>query len=220
MTDNILNNTITQLNQLNQLNLNQQCPIMEEYILAYQKHKQNASECIKYNDHQTISSDFLKSIHDNIHTMSDNELYENYNNIITPEYVKNELMVYELKYYTPEKQFNLSKIDVINIVTNILYQYKNCSYGYLLEDEIWSIHDISSNKYPLKPNEILFENSISVVNGNNDNDSHIDDIQYYIRLLRKHLNKILEFEIFDRVIEDQHNEICWILLICTYKKFE
>jgi hypothetical protein len=154
-------------------------------------------------------------IHDILNNISDNELIELYNKLINPRYIRKKILLYDLENYTPQNNETITKNDFLTYVIQLL-KYYNDLFIEFYEDNIWIIHDKSSIKYPLKENEIVFENSISLV----ENSSYNDRGEYYIKLIRNKLNKISsKIHISTKIIEDNNNEICWILLKCTSDLF-
>lgn len=186
---------------------------LANYIELHKTHQQNISAC-KYINNIDCGS-IAQTIHNNIKEMSNENLLQIFNSIISADYVKQELLFYELEKYSPTEQLSFAnKDEFILLITNILSKFRNCSYGHLLEDTIWTLHDKSSSKYPVKSNELLFENSIHL------NETKVDQIEEYLKLIRRYINRLSsDFKVTDRIIEDPHNDICWIILKCKSDKF-
>ena len=179
--------------------MNQQ---FEKYIELYKQYQLNVSE---YKDE-------IPQIHNLLINVSDEQLLQLYNTIINPKYIKNKLLLLDLENYIPNNNEEITKIDFISYVVQLL-KYYNDLFMEFFEDNIWVIHDKTSKKYPLKDNEIVFENSISFVDENSVSN---DKAEYYIKLIKNHLKKLSsKIHVSTKIIEDSDNEICWMLLKCT-----
>jgi len=173
----------------------------EKYIELYKQYQINISE---YKNE-------IPQLHNLLINISDEQLLQLHNTIINPTYIKNKLLLLDLENYVPKNNELITKDDFISYVLQ-LFKFYNQLFIEYYEDNIWIIHDKTSKKYPLKENELVFENSISFV----DNSSYNDKAEYYIKLIRNHLNKLSsKIHTSIKIIEDSDNEICWILLKCT-----
>jgi hypothetical protein len=177
----------------------------EKYIELYKQYQINISE---YKNE-------IPQLHNVIINISDEQLLELHNTIINPLYIKNKLMLLDLENYVPDSNESIGKDDFISYVLQ-LFKYYNELFVEYYEDTVWIIHDKTSKKYPLKENEIVFENSVSFV----DNSLYNDKAEYYIKLIKNHLNKLSsKIHVSTKIIEDSDNEICWMLLKCTSDLF-
>lgn len=80
-------------------------------------------------------------------------------NLLDDKRIKSDLLKYELRYLNLNKK--ISDFDnFVNFVRDTLKRYHMSAGGYLCEDTEWNEHDHTSTKYPLKSNEVIFENSI------------------------------------------------------------
>jgi hypothetical protein len=175
----------------------------EKYIELYKQYQINLSEY----KNELPSSDIL---HNGLVNISDEQLLQLYNTIINLTFIKNKLLLLDLENYVPDNNELITKNDFISYVVQ-LFKFYNNLFMECYEDNIWIIHDQTSKKYPLKENELVFENSISFVNDSSD-----DKAEYYIKLIRNHLNKLSsKIHVSTKIIEDSDNEICWMLLKCT-----
>ena len=194
-------NTNTNMNKTN----------LSDYALLHEKYNVN------YTKYTNIHEDKLKNIHQSLLTMSNDEIINLYTQFVSIDYLKHELFLLDLEHNIPDKQNNITKDEFINYVHQLFNYYHNPLFGNLFEDNVWKFHDKTSTKYPLKDNEIIFENSISLVDEFSEENEKVDD---YIRLIRKHLNKLSDnIKVSDKIIEDNHNEISWILLKCNSDLF-
>ena len=177
----------------------------EKYIELYKQYQYNVSE---YQNE-------APSLHNLLINISDEQLLQLYSTIINPLYIKNKLLLLDLENYVPNNNELITKDEFISYVFQ-LFKYYNELFIEYYEDNVWIIHDKTSKKYPLKENELVFENSVSFVN----NSLYNDNAEYYIKLFRNHLNKLSsKIHVSTKIIEDSDNEICWMLLKCTSNLF-
>jgi hypothetical protein len=104
-----------------------------------------------------------KFIHQNIHLMDDVEKRRLLTKLLDDKKVSSDLMKYELRYLNLGRRISDFN-EFIKFVREALSRYHMKAGGYLCEDTEWSEHSSSSSKYPLKPNEVIFENSIKKTN--------------------------------------------------------
>lgn len=174
----------------------------EKYIELYKQYQLNVSE---YKDE-------TPQLHNVLMNVSDEQIWQLYNTMINPKYIKNKLLLFDLENYVSESNELITKDEFISYVVQLLKFYNDLLMEFF-EDNIWVIHDKTSTKYPLKENEIVFENSVSFVD---DNSLYNDKAEYYIKLVRNHLNKLSSnIHVSTKIIEDSDNDICWMLLKCT-----
>lgn len=195
------------------MNYNNQNVTDEQQILNYSiKHSNHEINIGKYNIN---NDDIVEQIHNEIDKLSHTELVNLYGQIVTTKYLKKELQEYEIAKYSNLKITDVTRVDFINQVSNYLSIYKNLSGGELLEDTNWTVHENGSVKYPVKENEILFENSVYY----SENTSY-DKAEDYIKSIRRYLGRIYtNVKITDRIIDDPKNDISWIIIKCTSQQF-
>jgi hypothetical protein len=179
---------------------------LEKYIDMYKQYQINLSEYVNE----------IPNLHKSLINSSDEQILEIYNKIINPIFIKNKLLLIDLENNIPDKNELITKDEFISYVLQ-LFKFYNNLFMQIYENNVWIIHDKTSKKYPLKDNEIIFENSISYVSEDSINN---DKAEYYIKLIRNHLNKLCsKIHVSTKIIEDSNNDICWILLKCTSDLF-
>ena len=178
----------------------------DKYVELYKQYQINLSEYVN----------IIPNLHESLIKSSDEQLIELYNKCINPTFIKNKLLLMDLENYTPDKNELITKNEFISYVHQ-LFKFYNNLFMQFYEDNIWILHDKTSTKYPLKDNEIVFENSIKYMDEDSINN---EKAEYYIKLIRNHLNELCKkIRVSTKIIEDPNNEICWILLKCTSDLF-
>lgn len=106
------------------------------------------------------SKDLAKFIYDNYHKMDDNEMKVIALKCIDIRDIKRILLNYELIHLEQKIQkMTLNEFTVKAM--NLLSRYQGKAGGFLLEDNQWTLHRMSSTYYDVKENEILFENTMN-----------------------------------------------------------
>lgn len=124
---------------------------------------------------------------DNFDTMDDSELKKITLKCLNINDCKKILLNYELHTRI------LTSIDNNNVLTlkefekksiNIFNRYQNRAGGFALEDRQWRVHTVLSNRYQVIENEILFENSVPLV------DEEDRETNIYLKNIVKLLNTL------------------------------
>jgi hypothetical protein len=107
-------------------------------------------------------------IHDNLSTMTEEELRRYYVKIMNVSKIKNELLKIELSYYkpTPLKEPTLNVI--LEKIRSFLHRYQLKAGGHYLDDTKWILHDYTSKEHKIKEDEFLLENTVSKIYYHND----------------------------------------------------
>lgn len=126
--------------------------------------------------------------------------------ILTDEKINRELLKYELKNYIPEKKVKNYKQLIITI-REILNRYHKKAGGNLLEDDEWVLHQKGSNKYDLRTNEAIFENSIH--DSNRDCPKTRNFIYEIVKILEKMSDK---HKIKFKYLPDPSERIYWVII--------
>jgi len=171
-----------------------------------------------YKQYQTTTYAYKKGIpklHHILTDISDEELLKLQNEIINPIFVKNKLLILDLENHIPESNEMITKDEFIIYVQQLFNYYNNILIEYM-EDNVWTIYDKTSKKYPLKDNELIFENSISYISES----LHDDVSEYYINMIVAHLNKLsTKIHVSSKFIQSPANEMCWVILKCKSDVF-
>lgn len=148
-------------------------------------------------------------IHKNIDRMDDVEKRHLLARLLDDRRVGMELSRFELRYRdTGERISDLPTY--ISFIDKTFARYHLTAGGHLCEDTDWTKYDTTSTKYPLKPNEVIFENSIKRVNRN---DTHvIAYIRDLLRFFRRH--RVKPVRISFRLLEAT-DEIYWMIFKVT-----
>lgn len=163
---------------------------------------------IKSGNNMLNRGDIASYIHKNINKMDDIERKHLLLKLLDNERINSDLLKYELKYLNLGKKIT-SMNKFVKFVDKMLKRYHTAG-GYHLEDTEWSVHHSTSTKYPLKINEVLFENSIKRVH---KYDFHtrvfLNDLRHFFRI---HMGKNL---MISYKFINYTDEICWIIFKIT-----
>lgn len=146
--------------------------------------------------------------------MTHDELYQAYRKIVHIEKVKNDLLFNELdtldEHINKITDFN----GCITFMENTFKRYPPMIANAQLEDDEWTFHDNSNKqvlKYPLMPNEVIYENSVKSVHKMDLNTKN------YLLKMNKYFNNYIDrnkFKIILRII-DWTDNICWVVFKLT-----
>lgn len=134
--------------------------VLDKYQLSHQ-----------FDNEKTVVRNFIideekaQYLYKNINIMDEVERRKYLINLLDDSYVLSELYRYELKCLNLDKRI-ADLNELANFMETSLRRYHMKAGGHLCEDTVWTKHDKTSNKYPLKENEIVFENSIKYINRN------------------------------------------------------
>ena len=187
---------------------------MDKTYINHHKFEQEMHDPPEYN---TISEDTInlaEYIHNNISHMDSVEMKNLYAKITGQRKMYGDLLRYELLNLNLDTKIS-SLNDGKKFISKYLKRYHLHVGGFLCEDSEWTIHTPKTNikKYPLKHNEIIFENSIK-------------DIHKYDSNLTTYFSELLQF--FKRHMDNnmsvkyyliKHTDkICWIVLklVCLH----
>lgn len=153
-------------------------------------------------------------IHKNIERIkldeNENELNKIYHKIISKKFIFKSIVEYEFNNYEPEiKLTNLSEI--IKLALHNISFFQNIIGGYDLEDNEWIFSDETEIKrFNLKDNQKLIYNSLSQNNKNEENNLFI---KKYVKYIKRHIDSESRINIYHKLINDDKNEICWVVII-------
>lgn len=169
---------------------------------------------IESTDHDTDLIKEKKALATNIRTqyqkMNDKDLSEIVIKCLSKKDMKHIILKHELKYYKPDEVKTFAEF-IFN-AKEILDRYQHRAGGFLIEDQQWILHTPDSKKYTLKENEIIFENTISIADVD-DEETH----KYLKRIVRmlKQLNKNIKVNF--SFIKDEPDNIYIIFIKCVSK---
>lgn len=158
----------------------------------------------------SMSQERGEYIHKNLDMMNEQELLMIISKCISKNRLKQMLLQYELKNWIPPKK-KMTLNEFAKMAHKILYRYQSRAGGFMIEDREWTLHKHGSNKYNLKKNEILFENTLS-------DDYRTDkETREYLFDIISLLNKLS-----DNITVSLHNMVSerdtiqWLMIKCTY----
>jgi len=189
---------------------------MKKYNLLHILEKQtNYQNNINLKESQE-SQELANYIHKNYYKMDEIELKLIALKCIDLNEVKRIILSYELKNYKPEQKNGTMSLNKFKIHAFKLFNRYQCKAGgFYIEDNEWIMHDNTSVKYEVDNNELLFENTISVVD-ENDNES-----EYFLEYLVKRLNLIADnIDVELRQKQNEHSKVINVLLWVTDKNIE
>ncbi|AYV84265.1 MAG: hypothetical protein Hyperionvirus20_43 [Hyperionvirus sp.] len=139
------------------------------------------SEVFDFSREKTHDSEKAMFIYKNIEKMDIIERQKMLFNLLSEKRITGDLMKYELKYLT--LGIVIDNFDEFaNFVAEILKRYHMKAGGFVCEDTEWTLHRNGSGKYPLKENEVIFENSLKRVHQYDSNiGAYIDDLIVFFR---------------------------------------
>lgn len=147
----------------------------------------------QYDGLKKSDNNLAEYIHDNVDNMDEHEMRLFANRCLNYLEVRAILLDYDLKYYKykqSEEEYTLSEFK--KIAQKVFHKYHWKAGGLLIEDSEWTFHDSSSNKYNIKGNEILFENTVPIVDTDDYNTSFYLD-KLVERLSRMSANILVEY---------------------------
>jgi hypothetical protein len=167
----------------------------------------NGKYNIKKSDNNSI---LVEMIHDNFNKMSDEEIKNTVTKCLGINEMKKILLDYELQnIHLIPKKISMNKFNKIAMKYLNRYQFK--AGGFMFDDN-WVFYSGTLNKYKLKQNESIFENTIY------ENCVYMSDTYDYLSCIIKLLNSIsinvkvtMHTKFYDR------DKTYIVMLKCEYK---
>lgn len=187
---------------------------MKQYNLFHQLEKISN---YKNNINQSINSQELaKYIHDNYNKMDEVELKMIALKCMDINDYKRIILSYELRNYKPQQKISIMSLDKFKThALKIFSRYQCKAGGFLIEDNEWIVHENNSTKYEVEKNELLFENTINIID-ENDNES-----ECFLDYLVEQLNSIADnIEVELRQKQNEYSKVISLLLWVTDKNME
>lgn len=184
----------------------------EKYSHKIQKYEER-NLFIHNNDNNNIAND----IHKNCNDIEDNSDFIDtyYEKIVSKEKKIRELLTFDLLYYEPNENEKVSDlVSLKNKTIEELAKYQGIVGGYNLEDLVWND---CNDRFTLKDNQIGIFNTCA------KNFIYDKDQIWFIKSLIKHIKKYVKNDklIADyKMFEDEHNSICWIILVFEERNLE
>ena len=154
----------------------------------------------------------LETIFNNLNNLTKSEIIIYLNKLLSFNEVKEQLLLKLLQNHIFSKVTINSIDDLKNVCNKVLKIYNPKIINTSLEDEEWLIYNNTSTKYELFKDEILFENTIPIVDTHDIN--MINYLEHICTILR---NLSSNVDIKYRVLESRKNKIGIIIIKCSYK---
>jgi len=153
----------------------------------------------EYNEHYETIANYVIN---NYGKLIESEKKEIIKMFISNNEVDDILLKCLIKYYNPEKHImNLETF--ISQCKKILKIFKRVFFD--LEDDEWNIYKFPNNRFEIKENEVIFENTIPL---NYVSDSFKEYIEHLIRIL----NNVSDYKVDYKLLSDEENHVCFVLL--------
>jgi hypothetical protein len=160
------------------------------------------------NNYQNITNKNLINL---VHTkleQKDNLDVELLNQILTPEKILKEFLIFDLLNYHPENSHKIENMnDAINFTIETLKKYQYKIGGFYIEDNDWILSDKDSYRFKVKENQKILYNSVSKKSFDRELVWFLDSVTEYIR---RFVNQY-KIEVKYNIYEDEKNCICWII---------
>lgn len=171
-----------------------------EYLSNY-KNKTNT----KYNN------DLAEYIYNNYNTMDNYEMKIISSKCMDINEIKKTILAFEFKNYKPEISADIISLEEFSKkATKIIAKYQGKAGGFLIEDSEWTIHKQDSIKYEIRENELLFENTLSFF------DDEDDETEEFLDCLISRLNTIASnIKVHLKFKEHTYSKVLSILLWIT-----
>lgn len=196
---------------------------IKEMKMFNSMHSIDASNCYMSDEERDIRyfkksllepQSIAKYIHKNYDRMDDCEKRLLLQKVLTSNRVNNELLKFELKYYQPTP-VNMSLETFGKKAYRLLKRYQGKAGGFYIEDNEWALYDHTSEKYRLRKNKVIFENTIDILDSK-DNET----IKFIKRLVNK-LNYLADnIEVSYDIIESNEDSLSRIYIECKDKSIK
>jgi hypothetical protein len=152
--------------------------------------------------------ELAKYIHDNYNTMDDIEMQTMLTKCLDIHKIKSLLLQYELENYEEEELKKYMSLDEFKKKALYIFTRYQCKAGgFLMEDSEWIIHDKTTTNYDVKENELLFENTINIIDVNNN---EIDTYLFYIIKRLTSLSENIDVELRQQVKNKTVHLLIWV----------
>jgi len=185
--------------------------VSKSYFIENLKNKlYNKQEYVT--DNSQLLTNFIRD-NDGLIKSDENVLSFVFRKIITHSKMIKEVYTYEMLNYNPDTKIN--NIDIlINIILKEMNRYQGLIGGFYLEDTQWIKCDNMTRFTPRKNQRAIY-NSISKY-GCRDRD-FLTFLKNFISHMEKFVNNDGSIVTKSKIVEDDSNELCWILIVCEQK---
>lgn len=183
------------MDELNKLNMNISDQI-NEYNNKFNKYK-NKKYCNNIDGDNKLAEQIYNEY-------NNNDIKTLFDNIISENFIRHNLLKYELHNYIPLKK-EMSMAELLDIIYNYIDRYQFKAGGFLLEDFKWKLYLPTDSKYNLLENQLLLENSTTEYGSyNNETKEYLDKL---IQLINNTSNIKSKYKF------KYTNNIVWVIII-------
>jgi len=176
------------------------------YDMTYINFIELTDKTYKIND--AITTEMSKEKNNILNNYSNEILYDLHNKIIPIDKIKQNLLTYDFMYGNLETICETMN-DVINLLLSELNEYQWTVGGFNIEDKEW-IECTEKSRFKPHENQKVIYNTIESHNVNND-------LNWFIKTLITRVTKTIKtknkLKIYYKTIEDETNEITWLIII-------
>lgn len=156
----------------------------------------------------TNDSNLAKYLYDNFDRMDEIEMKKIAMNCLNINDIKRILLNFELNNFKKEpEQLTLDEFAIE--AKKILRRYQSKAGGFLLEDPDWNFYKTSISKYDVRSNEVLFENTINMMDfDDTDTEKYLKKIVERLKIIAKNVKVEL------RYMKERKNKVVYLLIWC------
>lgn len=146
----------------------------------------------------------------------DSYLFNVFKKITPREKMLKDILTYEFLFYNPLVKTKTIE-DLLKMTFAELQKYQGIVGGFYIEDNTWIINDSESkSRFKISESQTIIYNSVE-----KDRCYDRDQIWFlrnFVIHMKKFIDPSLNVNIEYRLIDDESNQICWILIIFDTKK--
>jgi hypothetical protein len=183
----------------------------ETQLMAQSYFKCGLSNVFYDDDFNQNDSEMANFIKDNLSHIKDDDtmLFSIAKKIIPRSRFVKDLITYEFLYSEPIRTIN-TRDELIVVANSELSRYQGVVGGFAIEDEIW-LKCSDSTRFKMQPNQKGLYNSISKEQC--DDKKLLWFLKNFVIHMKKFLLETSNISLNYKIVDDDSNEICWILFI-------
>jgi hypothetical protein len=136
---------------------------MRKYELLHKLEKYTNYRNSINNKSKNDKRDLANHIFKNYDTMDETEMRIMATKCLDANDFKKTLLLFELKHYKSNVKESITLNDFKIVAFNVFRRYQCKAGGFCIEDNEWTVYDSKTTKYDVNENEIVFENTINLV---------------------------------------------------------
>ena len=136
-----------------------------------------------------------------------------YRKIVPITKIIKEIITYEFLNFIPDKQID-NIDDLFKIMINELARYQCIIGGFVIEDNKWIICN-NNTRFKTKHNQRSIYNSI--LQKSYEDKDLLWFLEHFVLHMKKFIINDIKIYINYKMIDDENNEICWVLFIIEQK---